>query len=251
MAERKKSGARKAAPAARKSAPKSRIAVPNKADKRKSTKRVGKPGTPTPKGPTPAPYKREVQPSVRAAVEPSSKGKRAEKAKAAMERGKKRLTKAADLRAKGKTKRADKKTASGMKAMGRSAKLSTPAARKTVTKSRATGRGPKSSDVRPPKGPTPTPYRGDAPVKSGKMPASLLERFKGDLFANKAKPGEGKGKGKKAIGGMNYAGGSSTFNEKTGRHERADGSPMQKKNKRMNKAGSARESYMSKYTKKK
>ena len=102
MAERKKSGARKAAPAARKSAPKSRIAVPNKADKRKSVKRAAKPGTPTPKGPTP------------------------------------------------------------------------------------------------------TPYRGDAPEKSGRMPAALLERFKGKSFAKKTKPSEGEDKGKKAIGGKAF-----------------------------------------------
>ena len=31
-----------------------------------------------------------------------------------------------------------------------------------------------------------------------------------------------------------YAGGSKTFNEKTGRHERKDGTPMKRKNRKMN-----------------
>jgi hypothetical protein len=40
---------------------------------------------------------------------------------------------------------------------------------------------------------------------------------------------------KKIDEGMNYAGGSKTFNEKTGRHEKPDGTPMKRKNARMKK----------------
>ena len=40
---------------------------------------------------------------------------------------------------------------------------------------------------------------------------------------------------KKIDGGKQYAGGSKTFNESTGRHERPDGTPMKRKNARMKK----------------
>jgi len=61
--------------------------------------------------------------------QPSSTGKRADKSKLAMERGRKRMSKAADLKAEGKTKRAAKKTASGRKAINNSTRLSKPAIR--------------------------------------------------------------------------------------------------------------------------
>ena len=38
-------------------------------------------------------------------------------------------------------------------------------------------------------------------------------------------------------GGKRYIGGSKTFNSKTGRHERPDGTPMKRKNERMNRRG--------------
>lgn len=112
--------------------------------------------------------------------------------------------------------------------------------------------------------------------KKGRMPAELLERFKGKAGTRKGKDkpvsaGEVK-KGremskdelaklkkgdfssaaakrkeraakraekrktrspKKSKDGMQYAGGSKTFNESTGRHERPDGTPMKRKNARM------------------
>jgi hypothetical protein len=64
--------------------------------------------------------------------------------------------------------------------------------------------------------------------KKGKMPSELLERFK-------SKAGGAKGKEKPDKDGKRYAGGSKTFNEKTGQHERPDGTPMKRKNERMKK----------------
>ena len=50
--------------------------------------------------------------------------------------------------------------------------------------------------------------------------------------ASKKRAGKGPGK----EGGKVYIGGSKTFNEKTGRHERPDGTPMKRKNARMNRS---------------
>ncbi len=113
---------------------------------------------------------------VKAAVMPSSKGKRAKRAKEAMGRGMKRLSRAAELRAAGKTEKAERRQAKGEKAMSKAAKLSQP--KKTAKpKGRATGPGPKPSDVRSTprrrtgilSGTEPTPYRGAAPENSGTM----------------------------------------------------------------------------------
>ena len=78
--------------------------------------------------------KKPGEQKVRAAVMPSSKGKRAEKAKALIERGKKRLTKARDLKAAGKTEKAAKVEARGMKAMAKAADKSRPTAKRTAAR---------------------------------------------------------------------------------------------------------------------
>ena len=78
---------------------------------------------------------------------------------------------------------------------------------KEVTKSKATSK----------------PKKKKPAAKKGKMPSELLERFK-----SKAVGAKGKEKPDKV--GISYAGGSKTFNEKTGQHERPDGTPMKRKN---------------------
>jgi hypothetical protein len=85
-------------------------------------------------------------------------------------------------KAAAKRKPAARKSAPAAKRSAPAARKSSPAARKSVTKSRATGSGPKASDVR-------QGYTGPAPKNSGRASNKDIRRA-GDLGPRK--PGTGK-----------------------------------------------------------
>ena len=128
MVKRKKPGARKdarkATPAKRKAAPKSRIAVPNKADKRKSAKNAGAPGAPKSKpdfgkvkssGPTKGPEGFiKPQPAAPAKGNAAKSTKQLKKKVARRtEAGKTSIKAKAELKSRRKTKRAVRKFKKG------------------------------------------------------------------------------------------------------------------------------------------